>query len=140
MKKNKQIKKWNDEYDKLSDKIGDIEWAYFKEAHEKKEDIFPPQKDLNKTLRPHRVRLGELDRKIRMNKEPKFWCKADPENGWILSLVEFKANVDGGGLMDSDGFGRYIKNGQESDIEIYPSDFKYDSIRKDFNTMIWFNK
>jgi hypothetical protein len=57
-----------------------------------------------------------------------------------MSLKNFISNVKSGGFIDYDGFGRYVRNNEESDITILPSDIKHKSIRKDFDTIIWFNK
>ena len=61
-------------------------------------------------------------------------------NGHVMTIKNFIATVKMGGFVDYDGFGRYVKDNQESDIEIYPSDVKYKSIRTDFDKIIWFNK
>jgi len=57
-----------------------------------------------------------------------------------MPLDKFIDFVKEGGFIDYDGFGNYVKNNEISDIEIYPSDLKYHSIRKDFDTIIWFNR
>ena len=81
---------------------------------------------------------NELELEIRMNKEPEF---TETSNiGDIMSLENFIGHAKGGGLLNSDGFGIYMKDGKESNVEIYPSDVKKENIRQDFDTIIWFNK
>lgn len=83
-------------------------------------------------------RVSELGRKIRMLKEPTF---SDlPDFGTVMSLNEFIECVKSGGFIDYDGYGYYVKDGKESDIVIVPSDLEANSIRKDFDQIIWFNR
>lgn len=63
-----------------------------------------------------------------------------PKYGHVMSLSEFIECVNGGGFTDYDGFGRYVKDGKETNIDIYPSDVKANNIRSEFDTIIWFNK
>ena len=63
-----------------------------------------------------------------------------PDFGDVFPLSDFIRNVIVGGFIDSDGFGHYVKDGKESDVEIYPSDVERDLIREDFDTMVWYNK
>lgn len=60
--------------------------------------------------------------------------------GNVMSLNEFIENVNDGGFIDYDGYGNYIMNNQKTDIVIYPSDVRNDSIRYEFDTIIWFNR
>jgi hypothetical protein len=60
--------------------------------------------------------------------------------GDVMSLETFIANCKCGGFIDYDGYGYYVKDGKESNIEIYPSDVKHGAVRKDFDTIIWFNR
>jgi hypothetical protein len=63
-----------------------------------------------------------------------------PDYGDVMTLEHFIENVKDGGFIDYDGFGNYVKDGKMSNIEIYPSDVKHNMIRKDFDTIIWFNR
>jgi hypothetical protein len=83
-------------------------------------------------------KITDLNRKIRLIKNPTFSPISD--YGHVMSLKNFISNVKSGGFIDYDGFGRYVRNNEESDITILPSDIKHKSIRKDFDTIIWFNK
>jgi len=62
------------------------------------------------------------------------------EYGDVMSLENFIECVKDGGFIDYDGFGRYVIENQETDIEIYPSDVKNNAIRPNFDTIIWFNR
>ena len=63
-----------------------------------------------------------------------------PEYGTVMSLKDFIDNVNDGGFIDYDGHGRYVKDKKMTDIMIYPSDVKSGYIRKNFDTIIWFNR
>lgn len=45
-----------------------------------------------------------------------------------------------GGFIDYDGSGNYARDGKMSNISIYPSDVNRKAIRRDFDTVVWFNK
>jgi hypothetical protein len=55
-----------------------------------------------------------------------------------MSLESFIENCDGGGFIDDDGSG--IMKTVWLDISIYPSDIESGLIRKDFDSIIWFNR
>ena len=57
-----------------------------------------------------------------------------------ISLKDFIECVKCGGFINYDGYGKYVKNGMETDIEIYPSDVKNKNVRKEFDKIIWFNR
>jgi len=63
-----------------------------------------------------------------------------PTYGDVMPLTEFIENVECGGFIDYDGSGNYVKDGKMSNITIYPSDVKHNMVRKDFDTIIWFNR
>ena len=85
-----------------------------------------------------RTQLNELDREMRLIMN---YVLSDlPNYGTVMSLEHFIECVNDGGFMDYDGYGHYIKDGKESNIEIWPSDVKHNSVRKDFDTIIWFNR
>ena len=58
----------------------------------------------------------------------------------LINNLETEKASKFGVFIDYDGYGRYIKDGKKTNIIILPSDVKYQKIRKDFNTMVWFNK
>lgn len=67
-------------------------------------------------------------------------CKGKPE-GDLMTLSEFVNSCKIGPLFcDSDGIGYYATKGQESNIEIYPSDIISGKYRKDFTHVMWYNK
>lgn len=89
-------------------------------------------------MRPYDTKVREISRKLRMIKTPEF---SDlPDFGDVMSLKKFISNVECGGFIDYDGYGSYVKDGKESNITIYPSDVKHGAIRKDFDTIIWYNR
>ncbi len=83
-------------------------------------------------------RINVLNREKRMIMIPEF--EELSECGHVMPLKEFIKEVKAGGFIDYDGFGSYIKDNKASNIHIYPSDVDHNSIRKDFDTIIWFNK
>ena len=87
---------------------------------------------------PERDKLQDYGRRLRFIKSYKL--NELPDFGNVMSLDDFIAHVECGGFIDSDGFGYYVKDGKESDIEIYPSDVLHKMLRADFDTIIWFNK
>jgi len=89
-------------------------------------------------VRPEQEKLVELSRKLRLIRSYKLSELSD--FGDVMLLKHFIECVDCGGFIDYDGFGYYVKDNQESDIEIYPSDVKHNMVRKDFDTIIWFNR
>lgn len=91
-----------------------------------------------KNREPEVSQLSKLDREKRMLMTPKF--DELPDYGDVMSLEDFKGNVACGGFIDYDGYGHYVRDGKESNIEIYPSDVRHGSIRDDFDTIIWFNR
>ncbi len=89
-------------------------------------------------MKPEWDALAKLGRERRMLMTPKF--EDIPEYGDVMTLKDWLECVEEGGFIDYDGHGRYVRDGKESDIMIYPSDVRYDSIRDDFDTIIWFNR
>lgn len=60
--------------------------------------------------------------------------------GDVMSLKSFISACKSGMFIDYDGHGYYVKDNQETDIKIIPSDVDHKKIRKEFDTIIWFNK
>lgn len=95
-------------------------------------------KEFEGYMKPYSDKVDDLSRQYRMVKIPTY--KDCPKYGDEMSLKNFIENCEDGGFIDYDGSGNYMKNGKMSDISIYPSDVKFGLIRKDFDTMIWFNR
>jgi hypothetical protein len=91
-----------------------------------------------KVLKPLVDKINKLSQQLRLIKTPTF--KPLPDYGNVMSLTEFIKCVKSGGFIDYDGFGNYVKDGMITNIEIYPSDVAAGTVRKDFNTIIWFNR
>lgn len=83
--------------------------------------------------------VAAASRNYRMNKGPNF-INSVPGYGHLMGLKEFVDCVRGGGFIDYDGSGEYVKEGMMSGITILPSDVKHGSIRKDFDQIVWFNR
>ena len=80
-----------------------------------------------------------LSREYRMTKEPVFERKI-PTYGSRMKLSDFIEDCESGGFIDYDGSGNYVRDNMESDIDIYPSDIKHNSVRKDFTEIVWYNR
>lgn len=89
-------------------------------------------------MEPFTNKIEQTSRLYRMVKTPIF-TELD-NNGSVMTLNDFIINVKHGGFIDYDGFGRYVKDGQESDIDIYPSDVDGGYLRVDFDTIVWYNR
>ena len=81
---------------------------------------------------------NKLNREKRMLMTPTF--REIPNYADVMTLEEFIGDVEFGGFIDSDGSGRYVRDGKESDISIYPSDIEHGCVRKDFDSVAWYNK
>ena len=108
------------------------------ERKERKWDHTKPYEEYQEYIRPEYKKINELGRQLRMIKSYKLTELSD--FGDVMSLEHFIDCVDCGGFIDYDGFGHYVKDGKESDVEIHPSDIKHNMVRKDFDTIIWFNR
>ena len=98
---------------------------------------------------PENKELSKLNREKRMLMTPEF---SEPMTetgsskmlGNLYTIENFIGTCKFGGFVDSDGSGDYAKeiDGKmmRSNIDIYPSDIKHKSIRKDFTHVIWYNK
>lgn len=122
-----------DKIDKEIDKLEDIlekresEWDYTKSWDEYRE-----------MRKPESTKISSLMRLRRMIMPYKLTEKSD--FGHEMSIEDFIDNVKCGGFIDYDGYGIYLKDDKETGIEIYPSDIKYNCIRKEFDRIIWFNR
>lgn len=90
-------------------------------------------------MRKHESKLiNKLDRERRLIMP--YELSDLPDFGHVMSIKDFIGTVNSGGFIDYDGFGHYVKDGKESNVEIYPSDVAHQSIRQDFDTIIWYNR
>jgi hypothetical protein len=89
-------------------------------------------------IKSEKQQMAKLDRERRMIMT--YELSDLPDYGDVMPLKEFIECVNDGGFIDYDGFGCYVKDGKETNIWIYPSDVKYNSIRPDFDTIIWYNR
>lgn len=112
---------------------------------EKDRKWFGDKRNDNKSLEDYwayvydeKIELSKLDRKRRMIMP--YELSELSTFGNVMSIKEFIGACRATLFIDSDGFGKYVKDGKETDIEIYPSDIKHNAIRREFDTIIWFNK
>lgn len=87
---------------------------------------------------PHLAKLIELKREKRFTMP--YELSELPDYGSVMSLKEFLENVECGGFINYDGFGRYVVDNQQTNIEIFPSDVENKLIRNEFETIIWYNR
>ena len=134
----KELQKKIDEKDK--EWYEELDGEYTNIEHElSKEDPDAGYSEYLEFLEPEQSELVKLERERR--KIQPYVLSEISDFGDVMSLKDFIGNVKCGGFIDYDGFGYYVKNGKESDIEIHPSDLKNGVIRDDeFTEMIWFNK
>jgi len=88
-------------------------------------------------IKPEQQEITNLDRELRIIIPYKLTELYD--YGEVMDLKEFKNRIKHGLLINDDGFGKYVKDGMVSDIEIYVDDVKKKSIRKEFNKIVWYN-
>jgi hypothetical protein len=93
----------------------------------------------SKKRAPYTEKIARLDRELRLLLTPEFKRSVEKHDD-VMSLESFVECVNSGGFIDYDGFGNYVKDGKISNIEIYPSDVKHNSLRKDFDTIVWYNR
>lgn len=91
-------------------------------------------------MKPEWDAIAKLGREKRILMTPKFSNDEIKSREHVMSLKQFIENVENGEFIDYDGWGKYIRDGKKSNIIIKPSDVRYDSIRDDFDTIIWYNR
>ena len=116
-------------------KLQKVRKAYDVKWHEKTERTW---EEFVKYAEPEIKQMAELSRQKRMMMPYKM--KEIPDYGDVMSLEDFLGCVKEGGFIDYDGYGHYAKDGMMSDVCIFPSDVKHGSIRKEFDTVVWFNR
>lgn len=137
-----ELEKIDKEIDRLEDIIEKKDDKHYKFYENKKDDdsykINERYQEFLDNREPEQSQLGILHRRKRLIKPYKLSKLSD--FGDVMTLDDFIGNVKCGGFIDYDGFGMYLKGDMETDIEIYPSDVKNRSIRKEFEKIIWFNR
>jgi hypothetical protein len=96
--------------------------------------------EFEKALAPYQRDVRNLERELRMIMP----CKSDgvsiTKDDCVMTVAKFIEDVKSGCLIDYDGWGYYIKDNKRTNIMVFPSDVKYNAIRKEFDTVIWFNR
>lgn len=124
-----QEKKLSDELDVLID---------IKDEMLNNDGIFPSYEGFRNHFKEINLKIRVASQNLRLIKTPEFSKLSD--FGDVMNIKDFIENCRCGGFIDYDGFGYYVKDGQESNIEILPSDVISGNYRKDFDTIIWFNR
>ena len=136
----KEIEKRIDELDDLLEKKEEDWW---KDAEIRDQEFNKdPQQDWNnylEFLKPESTELTKLTKQRKLLVEPEY--DDVPDYGDVMSITDFLECVECGGFIDYDGFGHYVKDNKEvCNIDVKPSDVKAGTIRKDFDTIVWFNR
>lgn len=87
---------------------------------------------------PEQSVIEKLDAKKRMIMS--YTLEEIPEYGDVMSLKDFVKSVNDGWFIDYDGSGNYATKDKMTNISIYPSDVEKGNIRKDFDSIVWFNR
>lgn len=119
----------------------------YQEMVTKKEDDYtfvgdlPPFEDYLEYLKPEQTILSQLSRIRRFIEPVTVWSEIpDADHGDVYSIDEFIDSCEGGGFIDYDGFGHYCVDGKCSDVMIKPSDVKHGMVRKEFDSVCWYNR
>jgi hypothetical protein len=88
--------------------------------------------------KPEILALDELSREKRMMMP--YELSDIPDYADIMSLEDFIGCVNDGEFIDYDGYGHYVLNGKETNVVIYPSDIKHQAIRREFDSVAWYNR
>jgi hypothetical protein len=103
-------------------------------------DKYKDYEEFEKALAPYQRDVRNFERELRMIMP----CKSDgapiTKDDCIMTVAEFIEDVKSGCLIDYDGWGYYVKDDKKTNIMIFPSDVKYNAIRKEFDTIVWYNK
>ncbi len=124
-----RIKEINSEIKRLEKIISEKEdnWNFNKSFEEYKKMISEEKNEIYKLSREKRMIMS-------------YELSDLPNYGDVMSIKEFIECVEDGGFVDYDGYGCYVEGDKMTNIYIYPSDIKYNSIRGEFEKMIWFNR
>ncbi len=109
--------------------------------HDKVFDSLPSGLDYHEfqsRLAPTEGKVAELSRKIRLIQS--YTLEDLDEHNDVMTLQEFIECCKCGGFIDYDGHGYYVKGDKRTNIQICPSDVAHESIRREFDKVVWFNK
>jgi len=95
--------------------------------------------EYEKSLEPEASQLAKVSRELRKIKPYKLTDSLHKHDD-IMTVQDFIENCNCGGFIDYDGFGRYVKDGLESDIQVHPSDVEHGMLRDDFDHIVWYNR
>ena len=101
-------------------------------------DLEETYEEYERRREPYHKKLSILSREKRSLMTPEF--EEIPDYGEVMSIKDFVSCCKSGGFVDYDGSGYYARDGKMSNIAIRPSDVKYNAIRTDFDSVVWFNK
>lgn len=117
--------------------------AYWEDWKEKtlagNEPVFN-HNDCEKALEPEASMLDQLSRDKRMIISYELEPITEDTIGHLMPLSEWIDCVREGGFIDYDGYGYYCIGNQKSNVVVYPSDLKYQSIRSGFDGVLWLNR
>jgi hypothetical protein len=102
-------------------------------------DKYPTYDEYEIAIAPFQAKIRALDRELRMILPCEIVRPLESDD-CVMSLKEFISQVKNGMFIDYDGWGYYVKDGKRTNVQILPSDIKYRAIRKEFDTIVWFNK
>lgn len=128
-----------EEFKKLEKRIEKLEKMYDKKDFEW--DWSNPNQSFEQYqnfLKPESTELYRLRRRLRFIMP--YELSELPDYGDVMKLKDFIECCKEGLFINYDGYGRYVKDGKETNVEIYPSDVKNDCIRYEFDTIIWYNR
>lgn len=111
------------------------------EAYDKKWNECPGGldfKQFHEFFEPEVSQLAEISRKMRLVQDYKL--EEIPDYGDVMTLEDFIECCKSGGFIDYDGSGNYARDGKMSNITIKASDVRHNTIRTDFDTVVWFNR
>lgn len=90
-------------------------------------------------IAPTQAKLRSLDKQLRMIMPVEFIGEVSKKDN-VMTINEFISAVKLGTFTDYDGYGAYIKDGKRTNIDVLPTDVKFGALRKDFDSIVWFNK
>jgi hypothetical protein len=130
-----RLKEIEIETKKLYDAIDEKDKKWYADN---KNDNKPFEEYWQRVQLPEKSKIANLDREKRLIMPYEF--DELPDYGDVMPLADFIQYVNDGSFIDYDGHGYYVKDNKESNIMIIPSDVKHNSVRKDFDTIVWFNR
>ena len=119
----------------IQNRINVLNEVYERKWHDKTERTW---EEFQEYVKEELDELSELSREKRMIMP--YEMEEIPDYGDVMSLKDFIECVKNGSFIDYDGFGHYAKDNMMSNVAIIPSDVEHKAIRKDFDTLVWFNR